>query len=154
MTKNIFWLCLGLTVLLISCKNDSKKSNKLESVKVLDSIMIEHTGTDSQFVPQSTDRQTAENLKSFLVNVYLKKDLPLLQDSDRKFQFYKIDLNEDGNDEIFVRLMSPYFCGSGGCTFLLLDQYGEIITRFTVTRAPIFVEPSKVNEWSLLLVKD
>ena len=50
--------------------------------------------------------------------------------------------------------MSSYFCGSGGCTFLLLDKYAEVITKFTVTRAPIFVESTKVNGWSVLLVRD
>ena len=105
------------------------------------------------FVPQSTDQQTANNLKSFLKN-YVGNDYEFLTDLDKKFQFYSKDLNGDGNEEIFVRLMGPYFCGSGGCTFLLLDKYGEVITKFTVMRAPIFIEPSKINGWSLLLVKD
>ena len=35
-----------------------------------------------------------------------------------------------------------------------MDKYGEVITKFTVTRAPIFVESTKVNGWSVLLVKD
>jgi hypothetical protein len=114
----------------------------------------ENKPEESKFVPQSTDQQTANNLKNFLTLEFLKDDLEFLQPNDRKFQFYKIDLNADGNEEIFVRLMGPYFCGSGGCTFLLLDKYGEIITKFTVTRAPVFVESTKVNGWSLLLVKD
>ena len=84
----------------------------------------------------------------------MKDELSFLEPKDRKFQFYKIDLNNDGNEEIFVRLMSSYFCGSGGCTFLLLDKYAEVITKFTVTRAPIFVESTKVNGWSVLLVRD
>jgi len=108
----------------------------------------------ADFVPQSTDQQTANNLKNFLALDYLKDELSFLEPKDRKFQFYKIDLNNDGNEEIFVRFMSSYFCGSGGCTFLLLDKYGEVITKFTVTRAPIFVESTKVNGWSVLLVKD
>ncbi|MCA0932936.1 hypothetical protein LCM02_10780 [Lutimonas saemankumensis] len=108
----------------------------------------------SMYVSQSTDEQTANNLKNFLSLEYLKDDLEFLQPIDRKFQFYKTDLNDDGNEEIFVRFMGPYFCGSGGCTFLLLDKYGEIITKFTVTRAPIFVEPTKTNGWSILLVRD
>ena len=106
------------------------------------------------FAPQSTDEQTANNLKNFLVYEFLKDDISFLKPDERKFQFYKIDLNEDGQEEIFVRLMSSYFCGSGGCTFLLLDKYGEVITKFTVTRAPIFVESTQVNGWSVLLVKD
>jgi len=37
---------------------------------------------------------------------------------------------------------------------VLLDKYGEVITRFSVTRAPIFTDTKKVNGWSLLLVRD
>ena len=147
---------MSFFILLISCKSDVKKVDEPQLNKLIDSVSVDDSGIEltSPFVPQSLDQQTADNIKNFLVNDYLKEDLSFLQAIDRKFQFYKIDLNSDGNDEIFVRFMSPYFCGSGGCTFLLLDKYGEIITRFSVTRAPIFVEPSKVNEWSILLVKD
>lgn len=149
-------MSLGVFVLVLSCKGEVQKSNENVGQKAIDTIVKNEVKTDdsSAFVSQSTDQQTVANIKNFLVNDYLKDDLSFLKDNDRKFQFYKIDLNGDGNDEIFVRFMGPYFCGSGGCTFLLLDSYGEVITRFTVTRAPIFVEPSKVNGWSLLLVKD
>ena len=154
--KKLYIMSLGVFVLVLSCKGEVQKSNESVGQKAIDTIVKNEVKTDdsSAFVSQSTDQQTVANIKNFLVNDYLKDDLSFLKDNDRKFQFYKIDLNGDGNDEIFVRFMGPYFCGSGGCTFLLLDSYGEVITRFTVTRAPIFVEPSKVNGWSLLLVKD
>ena len=141
----------------ISCKEKVSNQSSDQVLEEKDDAVddqITITETTAQFAPQSTDEQTAANLKNFLINDFLKDDISYLQPNDRKFQFYKIDLNQDGNDEIFVRFMSPYFCGSGGCTFLLLDKYGEIITKFTVTRAPIFVEPSAKNGWSLLLVKD
>lgn len=145
MIKNTIFL-FSIFVIL-SCKNEAKQKVQ-PSVETKDSIV------KSAYVTPSTDQQTAHNLKNFLTLEYLKEDLEFLQPKDRKFQFYRTDLNDDGNQEIFVRLMGPYFCGSGGCTFLLLDKYGEIITKFTVTRAPIFVEPTKSNGWSLLLVRD
>lgn len=151
--KNIFFLLLILAI--FSCKNESKQ--KVQSnPETIDSIVKtdKKNQIQSTYVRQSTDEQTANNLKNFLSLEYLKDELEFLQPNDRKFQFYKTDLNDDGNEEIFVRFMGSYFCGSGGCTFLLLDKYGEIITKFTVTRAPIFVEPTKTNGWSLLLVRD
>lgn len=152
MKKFIF---LSIFLLIISCKNQTKEKVQSAS-ETTDSIAIknEKNQEKSIYAPQSTDLQTANNLKNFLTLEYLKDDLEFLQANDRKFQFYKTDLNNDGKEEIFLRFMGPYFCGSGGCTFLLLDKYGEIITKFTVTRAPIFVEPTKTNDWSLLLVKD
>jgi len=148
------FICLGF--LIVSCRKSEETTKEAEADLTKDSIFTksEEAESKTKFVPQSTDEQTAQNIKTFLTQEYLKDDLSFLQPNDRKFQFYKIDLNDDGNEEIFVRFSGPYFCGSGGCTFLLLDKYGEIITKFTVTRAPIFVESSKVNGWSLLLVKD
>ena len=49
--------------------------------------------------------------------------------------------------------MSSYFCGTGGCTFLLLDRYAEIITKFTVMDAPIYVSKAKTNGWRNLMIK-
>ena len=149
------------SLLLFSCKGEIQQSStnndkENEVMTTSDTITKEEVPVNktADFVPQSTDQQTANNLKNFLALDYLKDELSFLEPKDRKFQFYKIDLNNDGNEEIFVRFMSSYFCGSGGCTFLLLDKYGEVITKFTVTRAPIFVESTKVNGWSVLLVKD
>lgn len=155
MKKYLFTLfCFSL--LLLSCKKEMSKQESLKNEAIKDSISQTNVTSEPQneFVPQSIDEQTANNIKNFLINHYLKDDLQFLQPNDRKFQFYKIDLNADGKEEIFIRFMSSYFCGTGGCTFLLLDKYGEIITKFSVTRAPIFVEPSKENGWAILLVKD
>ena len=50
-----------------------------------------------------------EEIKSYLRNNHLKNDLAIMQASDRKFQFYQVDLNNDGDKDIFVRLAFPYF---------------------------------------------
>ena len=155
-------LLISLLIVSISCKEkveqqQNEQVTKSDDNKVEAEIQKDEMQKDvatAKFTPQSTDPQTAANITNFLVNDFLKEDISFLQPNDRKFQFYKIDLNQDGNEEIFVRFFSPYFCGSGGCTFLLLDKYGEIITKFSVTRAPIFVEPSAKNGWSILLVRD
>lgn len=96
----------------------------------------------------------AARLSKWLREEYLAEDLPIMQASDRKFQLHPTDLNNDGTDEIFIRFISPYFCGTGGCTLLLLNNQPAVITRFTVTRPPIFVEPTRKNGWHILLVKD
>lgn len=143
-------------LLLLSCKKEINKQDSLKKETTSDSFSKpnETEAPKNEFVRQSIDPQTANNIKNFLVDDYLKDELEFLQPNDRKFQFYKTDLNADGHEEIFVRFMSAYFCGTGGCTFLLLDKSGKIITKFSVTRAPIFIEPTKENGWALLLVKD
>ena len=151
------YLQLLAMVLLVtvSCKEKpsevkEEKPNEVEVVKTETKV----GNQEEEFVAQSVDDQLAKNIKNFLINNYLKDDLAVMNDSDRKFQMYKIDLNNDGNDEVFVRFLTPYFCGTGGCTFLLLDSKEKIITNFTVTNAPIFAEQTYKNDWQILLVRD
>ena len=154
MKPHLALLTLILTVFSISCQPEKKKDLELDAPVIPKESSTDAAAQEQEvYTRQSTDEQTAANLRNFLKS-YLADDYEYLTDNDKRFQFYEVDLNDDGNKEIFVRFMGPYFCGSGGCTFLLLDKYGEVITRFTVTRAPIFIEQEKRNGWSLLLVKD
>ena len=152
----VFQIYILLFILLTSCGRNQQQSDASNEIQESEQKVNSEAKTEpeSNYSRQSTDLQTAANIKNFLVNEYLKDDLKFLGENDRRYQFFKVDLNKDGNEEIFVRFMGPFFCGSGGCTFLLLDKYGEIITRFSLTRAPIFVEKTAVNVWSVILVKD
>lgn len=52
------------------------------------------------------------------------------------------DLNGDGNDEVFVLLMGPFFCGTGGCTLLLfsrgMDGY-SLLANIPTSDPPVIV---------------
>jgi hypothetical protein len=121
-----------------------------------ETTMVEETTAaaedDTNYVPQSVDDLMWKNISNFLTQFYLIDDLPNMTDEDKKFQFYAIDLNEDGQDEYFVLFTSPYFCGTGGCTMLLLDYYSEVITRFTVMEPPLYVSEETTNGWRDLLI--
>ncbi|MDZ7613001.1 MAG: hypothetical protein U5K51_04295 [Flavobacteriaceae bacterium] len=80
-----------------------------------------------------------------MVNDYLKKDLPILSEEDRKFQYFSVDLNGDGKDEYFVNFMTSYFCGTGGCSVVLLDHESNVITNFSVMDNPIYAENAKTK---------
>lgn len=108
--------------------------------------------TDRGFNKASVDTAVAERVATFLLT-YLKEDLPSMAPVDRRFQFCSVDLNADGRTETFVRFLSPYFCGSGGCTLLLLDADDHLLTRFTVTEPPLFVASGEAKGWRDILVK-
>lgn len=136
-------------VFLLSCGKSTEES---QDATKIDKQISEKAVTEN-FAPGSVDDLMSKNIVNFLTQSYLKDDLQFLTENDRKFQFYKIDLNKDGKEEYFVRFMSSFFCGTGGCTFLLLDRYSELITKFTVMDAPIYVSKDIVNGWSKLIVK-
>ena len=149
--KKILCILFSISLLLACDKIRDKKNLNIENkVKEDSSLNIK----PENYNPKTTDEKTAQKIKDFLISDFLKDDIANLEKSDRRFQFYSIDLNHDGTSEIFIRFMSSYFCGSGGCTFLLLDSDFKIITKFSVTRAPIFVEKLENTPWSILLVKD
>jgi hypothetical protein len=136
-------------VLLSSCGKSSEKSHDAAEI---DKQLSEKEAPE-KFAPGSVDDLMSKNIINFLTQSYLKNDLQFLTENDRKFQFYKIDLNDDGKEEYFIRFMSSYFCGTGGCTFLLLDRYAEVINKFTVMDAPVYISKDKTNGWKKLIVQ-
>jgi hypothetical protein len=83
----------------------------------------------------SSSKQTADLVRLTLQDLY-REDLKnnIIDSFGRRFILFEYDLNDDGKNEIFVGLRGSYFCGSGGCTMYLLDNQGNVITKFSVSR--------------------
>jgi hypothetical protein len=91
------------------------------------------------------DAPTAEAPES------LKKFLRTL-DNDRtaRYVFAFRDLNGDGTPEAIVYLISKKWCGSGGCTTLILAPNGNawrIVAKILVTWPPIYVLSDVSKGW-------
>jgi hypothetical protein len=106
----------------------------------------------AQYGINSSSKQTADLVRLTLKD-QLKSDLEknIVDSLSRKFIFFEYDLNDDGNKEIFVGLTGPYFCGSGGCTTYLLDNQGNFITKFSVSR-DIVIDNKKTNGFKDLFI--
>jgi heat shock protein HslJ len=67
-----------------------------------------------------------------------------------RYVYARTDLNGDGKDEVFVYLMGPYFCGSGGCTLQLFTRtqsgYG-LVNDFPISRLPLIIAPTRSHGW-------
>jgi hypothetical protein len=100
----------------------------------------------------SSSKETADLVRKTLQDK-LKNDLEknLVDSLSRKFIFFEYDLNDDGKKEIFVGHTGPYFCGSGGCTIYLLDNQGNDITQFAVSR-DIVIDHKKTNGYKDLFI--
>lgn len=89
-----------------------------------------------------TDSSYEESVRSFIQS----------WDSDKttKYLVSFQDLNGDGQSEAIVYLMGGKWCGSGGCSTLILTQdknSWKILTKITVTRLPIRVLFSVSHGW-------
>jgi hypothetical protein len=71
------------------------------------------------------------------------------------YEYDKIDLNNDGNDEIFVTIISHGFVGSGGASGFLLKQKNNsytLVNKFYLVNSPIILSNSTTNGWTDLIM--
>ncbi|MDY3337692.1 hypothetical protein PG279_00685 [Riemerella anatipestifer] len=138
-------------LVLFSCNTDK---NKVTETPSNDSISTVKTPV-ADSLSTETNEALALRVKDYLNNSFLtKEDAKTIAPEDKKFKLAQVDLNNDGKNEIFVHLTSSSFCGSGGCTVLLLQNDLKPITKFTVTTPPFWVESKVENGWKVLSVQD
>jgi hypothetical protein len=61
-----------------------------------------------------------------------------------------VELRDDGTKEVLVYLSSDGWCGTGGCTMLILAPEGasyRVVTKVPAVRLPIRVLDTKSNGW-------
>lgn len=150
--KSVFFLAFIISIAIGCKKEHQEKAKATPETKKTDTVAVEKPVVE--YAVGTTDEAVAAKIKNYLTTDYLKKDLKFMSKEERKFQFQTVDLNNDGQQELFINFITPYFCGSGGCTLLLLDNDWKKITRFTVTSTPIMIEPNKEQKWAVLMVKD
>ena len=103
--------------------------------------------------PQRTYQPTSDQDRS--VREFLQKCLrdPHASLEDEKTTRYSaafVDLNDDGKPEVIAYITGRDWCGSGGCTTLVLVPKGSsyrVVARLTITRPPIRVLRAKSHGW-------
>jgi hypothetical protein len=143
-------MVLGLSI--SACQNTSTTNLGTAST---DSVATNTTADSSLSYGPDTHRPETAKLVINTLATFYKSDIEknLIDSFSRTFVFFEYDLNEDGRKEIFVSHTGPYFCGSGGCTLLLLSPDGKQITQFTVNRTPVIVLRERSKGWNDLLIE-
>lgn len=141
--------------LLFGCNSENKTGNNLKNN---DTVLSVEKATVKQEDSTAFPKKTADNNTVSLVQTKLtamfKDDLSknLIDEQSRKFKLFEYNINDDPKNEIFVGLSGPYFCGSGGCTVLLMSANGELITKFTVVDYPITIANTQTKGWKDLVL--
>jgi len=73
-------------------------------------------------------------------------------DDDKTTRYFDVfvDLNGDGRKEAIVYIVGHEWCGTGGCTMLVLgseDSSFKVVTKVTISRPPIRVLSSTSHGW-------
>ena len=101
----------------------------------------------------SLDSSVSDPLVAFLQN-YLR--LPGEADEkDLRYFDALVDLDGDGKDEAIIYLVSREWCGSGGCTMLILTTEAssyKLVTKVTITHEPIRVLSRSSHGWRSISV--
>ncbi len=72
-----------------------------------------------------------------------------------QFRYALAHLDGDSRTDAIVLLLGGNWCGSGGCTMLVLRAAGNgftLISESTITNEPIRVSPEKSHGWKTLIV--
>jgi len=141
--------------------------NKLTSVMTLIFLAFLGAGCQNNIIndselnpikPTKTELKTAipteviALTQTYITTQFLSKaDLRTIDQKQRIFSAHLIDLNDDGDKELFIAFASSYFCGSGGCTVLLLDPRFNLITKFTSMDFPLIAQGTIENGWKDLV---
>jgi hypothetical protein len=166
MKQNLNTIVLAFLMAAFACNTSEKKEESLttDTTDITETVAVpepeppyDPDPTDTipgdRYGINSSSKQTADLVRLTLQDK-LKADLDknIVDSLSRKFIFFEYDLNDDGNKEIFVGLIGPYFCGSGGCTQYLLDHQGNVITIFTVSDYPVVIDNNKTNGYKDLFI--
>jgi len=156
MKKQPVILVASCILFLAACNsNDSKTATTTtDTTAVTQTMDIEDPDpTDSipanEYGVNTYGKATTELVTKKLQDMFASETI---EDASRRFIFFEYDLNDDGQKEIFVGLTGPFFCGSGGCTILLLNSIGDLLTKFTVSETPVIIADTKTKEWKDLMI--
>lgn len=106
----------------------------MKTIKFLSTLWVCIAMFNSSANAQEANPEITEKIKQTLA-----KSLAATPANDRNFIYSPIDLNDDGKQEYLVGLTGATFCGSGGCTMLVLNNKFGINTRMTLVRYPVYV---------------
>lgn len=122
----------------------------------LDSYFLKVLNTESLLELQEKPQLDKVHLKLIqkkLFQLYSKEIKEgLVDEYSRQFKCSQVDFNNDGTKEFLIGQTGSYFCGSGGCTVLLLNDKGDLITKFSVVKYPAYVDIESTNGWQNLIL--
>lgn len=103
-------------------------------------------------VPTLANAKPYPLLKDYIIKAF---EIPEEYLSKTKYYYNYVDLNGDGQSEIFTVVMGPYTSGSGGSTALVLYEFeGEIreVTKMTLIHTPIIISDNATKGMKDIIV--
>lgn len=128
------------------------KSCSATTIVLIASVFLTSSCLAQPKHPQNSGQE--DSLKEFLRD-YLSSPKSGVG-KDTRYSPAFVDLRDDGMQEAIVYLTGNGWCGSGGCTTLILTPRNssyDVVARITVVRLPIRVLTTKSNDWHDITVR-
>jgi hypothetical protein len=108
--------------------------------------IAEHSQSGQGSMASSTSSDAS--LNEFLRG-YLKK-LSVEEDKTTRYLSKWIDLNDDGMRDVVIYVIGDSWCGSGGCTTIIVRMEGvtyQVVSKTLITNLPICMLATKSHGW-------
>lgn len=105
-------------------------------------------------VPFATEPDAALEAAILRASPGYTREMVRIGGQEARYLYGRIDLDGDGEKEVFVYLLGSFFCGTGGCNLLLFtsgDGTYSLVNDFPISRLPIIVSPEKTAGWNNLI---
>jgi hypothetical protein len=79
---------------------------------------------------------------------FLRSEYGEKSEFPRSFVYDRVDLDKDGNQEYLIGLIGPDFCGTGGCTMLVLSHDLKKIAQFTLVKYPVYMGSDEKDDYT------
>ncbi len=162
MKKNtaVIWMAAAGLVFLAGCTGGTSNSSTVKTEAVKDSSQVEAMDTDLEnaaaegeqpdvsgafdWLPAGVERQKAETepneeLRKLIAEYY---EIPDYELADSRYYYDYVDLDSDGENEIFAVVVGSYTSGTGGSSALwCAEQDGALTVKqaFTLVNMPVIV---------------
>jgi hypothetical protein len=106
---------------------------------------LEQASAQTRLEPGNVPRNAEQAVRSFLRS-YLGQQV----DTETRFSCARVALNTDEKRQVIVYVSGPKWCGTSGCTMLILQPANSsfrVVTRITAARLPVRVLASTSNGW-------
>ncbi|WP_052260989.1 hypothetical protein [Photobacterium gaetbulicola] len=110
------------------------------------------SSSDFTSLSQPVSTANENTIAKWIDNKILAPEGLSLEQDNIRYLSGSTDLNKDGIAEHFVLIQNSYFCGSGGCSAVIFDNTGNIISQMSIVKPPVLLADSTNNGWRDFMV--
>lgn len=139
----------GLSLAFLLTGSSSESHSTLKTFPTTSQTTDRIINTPQKLANESIDPALQKAIDSYIENAGIPTD------ASQRFLSESIDLNGDGILDALVLLTGSNWCGTGGCTLLVLQGTASefrLVSSSSIIQTPLIVSETRTNGWRDLIV--